>query len=120
MNGDKRPLSVMILACVYIGVGAIGFVYHFIEFLSRNAFQYDVIEIELTELLAIVSGAFMLRGHNWARWVALAWMAFHVILSAFHAFPEFAIHCLFCALIAWFLFRPDAGRYFRGARIKAT
>ena len=37
--------------------------------------------------LAIVCGVFLLRGHNWARWLALAWIAFHVVLSAFHAIP---------------------------------
>ncbi len=120
MNSNKRPLSVTILACVYIAVGSVGFVAHFHTFQARDAFQYDAIWIELVEVLAILCGAFMLRGHNWARWVALAWMAFHVILSAFHAFREFAIHCLFCAVIAWFLFRPEAARYFRGARAEPT
>ncbi len=115
MNENKRPLSVTILAWVYIAVGAVGFVAHFTDFLKRGGFQYDAIWIELTELLAILSGAFLLRGHNWARWLALAWMAFHVILSAFHAFRELAIHCLFCAVIAWILFRPEAARCFRGA-----
>jgi hypothetical protein len=118
MNGNKRPLSVTILGWVYVGVGTIGFAYHFTELKANNAFQYDGVCVELTELLAIVCGAFMLRGHNWARWLALAWMAFHVILSAFHTFSEFAIHCLFCAVIAWFLFRPEAARYFRGARME--
>ncbi len=112
MNGNKRPLSVTILACVYIAVGTIGFVFHFQDFRARGAFQYDAVWVELTEFAAIVCGAFMLRGHNWARWFALAWIAFHVILSVFHAFPEFAIHCLFCAVIAWVLFRPEAARYF--------
>ena len=75
---------------------------------SSNYF-YD----ELVRILAIICGAFMLRGHNWARWVAIAWIGFHVILSAFHSLGEFAMHCLFCAVFAWFLFRPDAARYFR-------
>ena len=114
MNWTKRPLSVTILGCVYIAVGIVGFAYHFTELLAR---PYDDVWVELTEFLAIVCGVFLLRGHNWARWVALAWIAFHVILSAFHALPEFAIHCLFCAAIAWFLFRPAAARYFRGSRI---
>jgi hypothetical protein len=114
---DKRPLSVTILGCLYMGVGTIGFANHFTEFL---AFQYDGLWVELIEILAILCGAFMLRGHNWARWVALAWIAFHAILSAFHAFREFAIHCLFCAVIAWFLFRPEAARYFRGVGIEPT
>ena len=74
------------------------------EFQARDAFQYDIVWVELDRLIAIVCGVFLLRGHNWARWVALAWIAFHVVVSAFHTFPEFAIHCLFCAVIAWFLF----------------
>jgi len=117
VESNKRPLSVTILGCVYIAVGTIGFAAHFGEFQARDAFQFDALWIELTELVAILCGAFMLRGHNWARWIALAWIAFHVVLSAFHAFPEFAIHCLFCAVIAWFLFRPSAARYFRDARL---
>src|SRR5947209_15990018 len=102
-----RPLSVTILGFVYVGVGTIGFIYHLREHHANGAFQYDWLWVELVELVAIVCGAFMLRGHNWARWFALAWMVFHVILSAFHALPEFAIHFLLCAVIAWFLFRPD-------------
>jgi hypothetical protein len=117
MNTIKRPISVTVLACVYLGVGAITLAYHFRELLSL---QPDSIWIELTEFLAIVSGAFMLLGHNWARWLALAWIVFHVILSAFHSSREFAIHGLFCAVIAWILFRPQAARYFRGARIAAS
>jgi hypothetical protein len=99
-------------------VGAAGFVYHLTEFRARNAFPFDAVLVELVGLLAIVSGAFMLRGHNWARWLALAWIAFHVIVSAFHTFREFAIHCVFCAVINWFLFRPRAVRYFRARRIE--
>ena len=113
MNANKRPISVTILACVYLAVGALGFAYHFRELLSL---QQDIVWAELTELLAIVSGVFMLRGHNWARWLALAWIIFHVILSAFHSSREFAIHGLFCAVIAWILFRPQAVRYFRSGR----
>ncbi len=58
----------------------------------------------------------MLRGHNWARWLALAWIAFHVVLSAFHALAELAVHSLFCAIMAYFLFRPAANGYFRAGR----
>jgi hypothetical protein len=96
------------------------FIYHFTEIRARRAFHYDDVLIELVAFLAILSGAFMLRGHNWARWLALTWIAFHVILSAFHALGEFTMHALFCAAISWFLFRPDAKRYFRGAQIEAT
>lgn len=117
MNPHKRPLSVSILACVYLAVGTITLAYHFTELRPRNAFHYDAVLIELTEFLAILSGAFMLRGRNWARWLALAWIAFHVILSAFHNLRELAIHSLFFAVIAWFLFRVEAARYFRGVPV---
>lgn len=115
MNRNKRPLSVTVLAFIYIAIGAIGFVRHFPNLPGMRAFRYDDVWIELTEFLAILCGVFMLRGRNWARWLAVAWMAFHVILSALDGFHGFAIHALFCAVIAWFLFRLEAARYFRGA-----
>lgn len=114
VNATPRPLSVTILACVYIAVGAGGAVAHAWDFRSSDGFPSDAVWAELTEFLAIVCGAFLLRGRNWARWLAVAWMAFHVVLSV-HALHEFLIHCLFLILIAWLLFRPPAARYFRGA-----
>jgi len=110
MSFGKRPVSILVLACLYLAVGIAGFVGHF-----RDLRQPDGVWIELTELLAVVAGAFMLRGQNWARWLALGWMAFHVVLSAFGALRELAVHSLMLALIAWLLFRPEARRYFRGA-----
>ncbi|HEX7359799.1 MAG TPA: hypothetical protein VF283_04845 [Bryobacteraceae bacterium] len=116
MNENRRPLSVTILGCLYLAVGIIGFGYHFTELLAKNSFQQGAVWVELTEFLAILCGAFMLRGSNWARWVAVAWIAFHVAVSAFDALLQFAVHCLFCAVITWVLFRREAERYFRPAR----
>ena len=110
---NKRPLTVLVIACVYIAVGTIGFAYHSTELRTGGAFHLDAVLVEFTELLAVVCGVFMLRGQNWARWVAVAWIAFHVVLSAVEAFRGFAVHCILCALIAWAVFRPDASRYFR-------
>lgn len=117
MNAKSCPLSVTILACVYILVGMVGFVYHLGEILGRHTFGYGDFLVELTEFVAIVCGVFLLRGRNWARWLALAWMVFHVILSAFGAFREFAMHALICVLIAGILFRRESTQYFRGAPI---
>ena len=117
MNWKQRPLSVIIIGCVYIVTGAIGFAYHFTEFKALYPFRYDIFGVELVRLTAVVCGVYMLRGHNWARWLALAWIAFHVSISAVHALPQFAIHCLLFAVIAWCLFRPEVARHFRGTRI---
>jgi hypothetical protein len=112
MNLGKRPVSVLILSCLYIAVGTIGFAYHFP---GPTAFHYEDVWIELTELLAFVAGVFMLQGHNWARWLALAWMAFHVAIS-FPVLRQIGIHSLFLAVIAWLLFQPKAGQYFASNR----
>lgn len=114
---NKRSISVTIIGCLYIVVGAIGLAYHFTGFKAQHPFQYDIVWVELLGLIAIVCGAYMLRGRNWARWLALAWIAYHVILSAFHTLSELTIHSVFCAILAYFLFRPTATRYFRAVRI---
>ena len=113
---NKRPLSVAIIGWLYIAVGAITFAY---EFRAGQPFPYDMVWAELVRLIAVVSGVYLLRGRNWARWLALAWIVFHVILSAFHSLSEVAIHCLLCALIAYFLFRPQTTLYFRAVRTEA-
>ncbi|HEY2017368.1 MAG TPA: hypothetical protein VGH38_27875 [Bryobacteraceae bacterium] len=106
-----RPLSVTILAWVYIVTGTAGFIYHLKD--TNHGLGSEFLWIEAVEVLAIVSGAFMLRGRNWARWLTLAWMGFHVVISAFDTFSKVAIHAVFLAVIAWLLFRPAAVRYFR-------
>lgn len=110
---NKRPLPVILIAVVYIAMGIIGLAVHFKDFEPRHPFPYDLIGITLIQLIAIVCGVYLLRGRDWARWLALAWMLFHVILSIFHTLPELAIHIVFCAVIGWCLFNPVATRYFR-------
>jgi hypothetical protein len=117
VDEKKRPLSVTIIACIFLLVGAATFVFHFHELLPL---QQDALVVEFTELLAIVAGAFMLRGHNWARWLALAWMAFHVAISFVDPIKKLAMHALIFALIAWVLLRPSANQYFRRSEVPST
>jgi uncharacterized membrane protein HdeD (DUF308 family) len=109
--GRKRiPVSVIMIACLYLAVGIGGFAAHFSD---RRA--PDWIWVEITEFLAVVCGVFLLRAQNWARWLAIAWMMFHVVIS-FGALRQFGIHCLFLVLIVWGLFRADASRFFHNAQ----
>lgn len=117
MNRNARPLSVTIIACLYVTVGVAGFAYHFGALRQHEA---DAVWIELTELVALLCGAFLFRGHNWARWLALAWMGFHVVISLLDGFHGLAVHCILFVVIAWVLLRPDAARYFRGADNQAA
>jgi len=113
---NKRPLSVTIIACLFIGAGLVGLAYHITEFKPERSFQYEVAWVCLLRLLAVVSGVFLLKGSNWAPWLLLFWMAYHIILAALHTLRELVIHTLLFAGITWFLFRRPARAYFRGKR----
>jgi hypothetical protein len=105
----NRPRAVTILAWIYIAVGVVSFVYG----APLHGVHADDLLAESVRLSGIVAGAFMLRGENWARWLAIAWIAFHIALSAFHELRELAVHAAFGIAIAVVLFRPNAKRYFR-------
>jgi hypothetical protein len=116
---NKRPLSVTVIAWVFVAAGVVGLAYHATEFKMARPFENDAVWVCLVRLLAIVAGAFLLRGHNWARWLAIVWMAWHVGLSIFHPWSELIVHALLLVVIARFLFRPCASAYFRAAKTKA-
>ena len=67
----KPPLAVRVITWIYVLTGAGGFVQHLLDLRSR-AFEMDLVWAELTSLLSIVAGVYLLGGHNWARWFALA------------------------------------------------
>ncbi len=108
---NKRPISVTVLACLLITMGAVGIAYHFTEFRSTPSGEYAL--VLFVRLLAIVCGVYLLLGRNWARWLAMAWIAFHVGLSYFHSMQQMAFHAVVLAVFAVVLFRPAANRYFR-------
>lgn len=109
---NKRPVAVTIIAWIYIVAGVVGLAYHAKEFKLAHPFENDGLWICFVRLLAIVSGVFLLRGHNWARWLAVAWMAWHVYLSVFHPLSELIMHSVLLLVFTFFLFRPRASAYF--------
>jgi hypothetical protein len=117
---SKRPLPVTVISCLFLVAGVIGIAYHATEFKTHGPFQYDLILVCVVRLVAVICAVFMLRASNWARWLLIIWLAYHVILSAFHSTSELIIHSLLLAVIAYFLFRPAASAYFRGARMEPT
>jgi len=110
MSEKRIPWPVIVIACLYLLVGVVGFIAHFPELSARHS---DAIAIELTELLAVVGGIGLLLRQKWARWLALAWILLHVGISLFHPLPELAMHLAFCLLIGWALLRPATGAWFR-------
>jgi len=113
---NQRPLSVTVFGFLYIAAGALGLAFHLTEFKPQHPFPYELVWISVVRLIAIVCGVYMLRGSNWARWLALVWITYHVILSGFHSRFELVMHSLLCAAFAYFVFRPRATQYFRAVR----
>jgi hypothetical protein len=100
-----------------VATGVIGLLYHGMDLDTQAPFDYETVGVLLVRLLALVAGVFMLRGADWARWLALAWIAFHVVLSATHSWSETIIHALLLAGIACILLRPRVSAYFRGKTV---
>ena len=112
---NKRPLPVTIISFVLIATGAMGLVFHLTDLKGQHPFQYDIIWISLVSLIAIVCGVYMLRASNWARWLSMVWIGFHVIISVFNSWFQVGVHILVFVAFAYLLFRPRTSEYFRGA-----
>jgi len=107
---SRPPVSVLVIACLYLAVGLIGFTYHFSELLARHP---DAWAIEATEFLALLAGIGLLLRWNWARWLAIAWIAFHVAISLHDPLSRLAVHIAFFLVITATLLRPAASLWFR-------
>jgi len=111
---NKRPLTVTVIGLLQIVVGTTGFAFHLNEIKPQHALQNGNVWIFVVESVAIVGGVFLLRGNNWARWLTLAWITFHVVFSFFDSPGKVAVHALILVLFAYSLLRPEANAYFRG------
>lgn len=109
---NKRPWSVTIVGWLFVLVGVADFVSGVAGIKPHRPFPYDALWPLGLGIIAIVCGLFILRRHNWARWLAVAWLAFHVALSV-HALRPLIMHTLLLAIFAYLLFRPAASAYFR-------
>ena len=108
----KRPIAVTILSWLYIVVGIAGLAFHLSQYKLQHPFEYDIVWIAVVEILAVIAGVYMLRGSNWARWLAVTWMALHVGISFFDWRNKLAVHLVLFGLITYALFRADAREYF--------
>lgn len=116
MNG--RPLIITLLGWLLILLGTVEFVVraamvHPSQFHSaRDWLSWDAL-VPLFELVILLCGVFLLRRHNWARWLALGWIGFHVAISSLHTVLAGILHGLIFLAFAWLLFRPEINAWFR-------
>jgi uncharacterized membrane protein len=117
---NQRPRSITVISWIFIVFGGIALVTGLLPLpqriteLKQHPFEFGL--VQAVRILGVLAGAYMLCGFNWARCLLVAWIAFHVILSAFHSLVQLTVHGLSAAVVGYFLFRAPAGAYFRGAR----
>ena len=117
----KRPLSITIISLLFIAMGGIGFLASLLPYFDASAaqrigeFKAHWI-VHLSRILALVSGVFMLYGFNWARWLLVVWIGFHIIISALHSPLQLLLHVLIFSVVLYFLFRRESAAYFRDTR----
>jgi len=107
----KRPWEVTFLGGLFIAVGTLALVYH----LTHGSMDRWMPVIVMVEVVAIIGGTFLILGRSWARWVLLAWQAFHVVAGAFNSISDALAHAVLLAAIAYFLLKSPASLYFQKA-----
>lgn len=114
MPTAQRPLLITLLGWLLILAGAAQFVLH--AALIRGPVHLGDLSVPLFELIIVVAGVFLLRGSNWARWLAAAWIGFHVGVGFLNSVVQGVIHSLIFAFFVWLLFRPEVNAWFRMRR----
>ena len=105
----KRPWAVTVLGLLFIVAGLVGLFYH----VTQDQLNWETVLVLLLRLLAVIGGIFLLLGRNWARWLTVAWLAVHVVSSAFHSMEQMAAHAVLLVIVTYFLFKDRSANYFR-------
>ena len=115
----KRPIGVTIVSVLFIIIGLAGIVRGVWTLLAGRIGGItghelmDASIVEVSSVAALLSGVFMWRGANWARWLCLAWMAFHVVISLGHDRMQLIVHLVWLVVLSVVLLWPSANQYFR-------
>lgn len=115
---NKRPLTVTITAVLFIATGVFGTVYHTSNLFNQTPFSLEEVWVIILRVLAGICGVLLLRGFGWARWIALAWMAYHTILGIWHSLSQTLTHLALLIVITFLLYHPKASEYFRNKNLQ--
>jgi hypothetical protein len=114
---EQRPRSITIISWIFIVFGSISLLFGLLP-LGGATLEQRIAElpghwmVHLSRILAVVAGVFMLYGRNWARWLLVVWIVFHLVISALHSVMQLALHAAIFTVILYFLFRREASSYF--------
>jgi len=106
----RRPLSITIISWLFISFGSIALLGGLVRGGGGDLVSHWY--VHLSRILQIVAGVFMLYGRNWARWLLVAWIAFHIVVSALHSSLFLLMHVAIFSVILFFVFRRQASAFF--------
>jgi uncharacterized membrane protein HdeD (DUF308 family) len=111
---EKRPRSIVVISFLFILLGALTFI-HAAWDLANTEQRLTNVEkhwmIYLSALAAIAGGVFLFKGRKWARWLLVAWMAFHIVVGALNGIVPLVTHVVIFSVLGFFLFRRPASAY---------
>ena len=134
-GSQQRPLSIAILAVLMVLYGLFTLFPKLLLLTSQEVFEASAdltatmtadglvalpLELQIAigfvaSLVAVLSGIFVWRGRNWARWVAVLWMIFSLLLYVLQTgmtwLPVIKLPVFF--LVLFLLFRPQVAEHFR-------
>ena len=109
----RCPLPVLIVAIALMVAGTVGFFYHLKDFTQPDQKIYTVLLVEALRITAIVSGILLLKGNNAGRWMSIAWILVHVVISVFNSVTATIMHIAVLVIICTLLFMQVSSNYFK-------
>ncbi len=124
----QRPTSISIIAWIFIVTAGMNLATNFammnnpmvLELMAKNPIpipiQYVMIFVGLT--VTLTCGIGMLNGQNWARILYVTWSAIGLVVALATSPMKLVLipGILVFLVVVFFLFRPNANRYFSAER----
>ena len=114
----RQPRTVTILGWLFVAVGVVSLGRQLVTVHGGRpalvaSLPPDFWYAAISAAVAAVSGAFILRGASWARWLLAAWLVFHVAIGYAHGVFTLVVHAVLAAVVLGLLFRGPAAAWFR-------
>jgi hypothetical protein len=109
----ERPWPVTVSGFLFVSVGIAELGAQVTDFKLKQPLLQDLLWPLGLGVVAIICGVFLLRRAHWARWLAMAWLAFHVLVGGLNSHQQLIMHGPLLVIFAYALFRPESAAYFR-------
>ena len=110
------PRPARVIAWLLILTGVLGVLIPFFRAWQAHALIQGTLTVAGINFVWLITGALLLQGVAWARWLAVVWMALHVAVSALHSVQLAIVHVGLLLIIAFALFSAESTAWFASQR----